>query len=323
MIRTLTKILTFPRKTCENVIRPDHDCFRVQSRRARVPSRPKSVLFFIAVSAFLLLAMPSPLAARNTAVASTGSSTNNNGGVFNGQQYSGIIIGGLLYQNNTFPFQEYAQTSSILALPAVSTWLDSRGFVPQLLRPYLSLYPSQSNPYDFSQAEATENGTTYYIYEYLVTGSSNGPVIGIWVPVGTRTVAKIFEYSYVEQVRDDYSASFQQGAGHEVYDTQLTGSNSMYGGIYYSTVFSDLSTPSSCNPTYCWLLSNWIGVSNYYWITGCSSNCFFFQGVLRYWGGNIGSGTACNGGSYSTDCAVFEYVLNSGSFQYYWPGVGS
>ena len=118
-----------------------------------------------------------------------------------------------MYQNNTFPFQEYAQTSSILALPAVSTWLDSRGFVPQLLRPYLSLYPSQSNPYDFSQAEATENGTTYYIYEYLVTGSSNGPVIGIWVPVGTRTVAKIFEYSYVEQVRDDYSASLFSTGG--------------------------------------------------------------------------------------------------------------
>ena len=87
-----------------------------------------------------------------------------NGGVLNGQSYSGMMMGGLLWEDNSFPFQNYASNSSILALPAISSWLSSNGYTPSDLRPYLSMYPSQGNPYDFSQGGVTVNGTSYNVY---------------------------------------------------------------------------------------------------------------------------------------------------------------
>jgi hypothetical protein len=118
-----------------------------------------------------------------------------NGGVLNGQGYSGMMIGGLLWQDNSFPFQNYASNSSVLALPAISSWLSSNGYTPSDLRPYLSMYPSQGNPYDFSQGGVTVNGTSYDVYEYIVTNSTYGLVIGAWVGANsTQMVAKIFAY---------------------------------------------------------------------------------------------------------------------------------
>jgi hypothetical protein len=120
---------------------------------------------------------------------------NSSGGVFDVQGYSGMMMGGLLWENNSFPFQDYASTSSILALPAISSWLSSNGYTPSALRPYLSMYPSQGNPYDFSQGGVTVNGTSYNVYEYIVTNSTYGLVIGAWVGASSSlTVAKIFTY---------------------------------------------------------------------------------------------------------------------------------
>lgn len=138
----------------------------------------------------LVLAMGASLARTSASSASTPST----GGVFDGQAYSGVMEGGYLYANNSFPFQSYASTSHILALPAISTWLASNGYSPSDLRPYLTMYPSSGNPYDFSQGTVSENGITYYVYEYLVTNSTNGLVIGAWVAPSSQTVAKIFTY---------------------------------------------------------------------------------------------------------------------------------
>jgi hypothetical protein len=110
-----------------------------------------------------------------------------------------MMMGGLLWENNSFPFQGYATNSSILALPAISSWLASTGYSPSDLRPYLSMWPSCGNPYDFSQCGVTENATNYNVYEYIVTNSGtnpgNGLIIGAWVTANTtQNVAKIFTY---------------------------------------------------------------------------------------------------------------------------------
>ena len=140
--------------------------------------------------ALMMLAVAASLP-RSSASSNTTIST---GGVFDGQTYSGVMQGGYLYENNSFPFQSYALTSHILALPAISAWLASNGYSPSDLRPYLTMYPSVGNPYDFSQGTVGENGTTYNVYEYLVTNSTNGLVIGAWVAPNSQTVAKIFTY---------------------------------------------------------------------------------------------------------------------------------
>ncbi len=132
--------------------------------------------------------------------ATTGSSaivrdSTTSGGNLYGQSYSGGLIGGYLYENNSFPFATYASTSRILALPAISSWLSENNYAVNDLRPYVTLYPLGGNPYDFSQGTITENGTTYLIYEYLVVNSSVGLVMGTWINSANSTdVAKIFTY---------------------------------------------------------------------------------------------------------------------------------
>jgi len=121
-------------------------------------------------------------------------STSSSGGVFLGQTYSGEMKGGYLYENNSFPFASYAATSHILALPELSAWLASNGYSPSDLRPYLTMYPSTGNPYDFSQGTVTENGTTYYEYQYLVTNSTDGLVISAMVNPSSQAVVSISTY---------------------------------------------------------------------------------------------------------------------------------
>jgi len=104
-----------------------------------------------------------------------------------------LYVGGELYENNSFPFQTYALTSQILALPAISSWLAENNYTVNDLRPYVSMYPLGGNPYDFSQGTVVENGTTYHVYEYLVVNSSVGLVIGAWV-TSNSTVVKIYTY---------------------------------------------------------------------------------------------------------------------------------
>lgn len=120
------------------------------------------------------------------------------GGVITGQTYSCGLMGGLLWQNNSFPFQKYAATSQILALPAVSSWLSSHGYTLSELRPYLSMYPACGNPYDFAQGIVGfhDNGTVYNVYNYIVMNSPNGLVIGTWVTSGSpQTVGQIYTYN--------------------------------------------------------------------------------------------------------------------------------
>lgn len=134
-----------------------------------------------------------------SAAAQSGSADSSSQGSLYGQTYPGVLNGTPLYLNNSFPFNEYATTSQILALPAVSSWLTANGLTVSSLRPFLTLWPSQGNPYDFSQMTVTENGTTFHDYMYLVTNSTSSEVIGIWVEwnsnsLSSSTVAKIYTF---------------------------------------------------------------------------------------------------------------------------------
>ena len=76
--------------------------------------------------------------------------------------------------------------------------MNPNGYSPSDLRPYLTMYPSQGNPYDFAQGNVVVNGTTYNVYEYIVTNSTVGLVIGVWVAANSsQTVGKIFTYDTV------------------------------------------------------------------------------------------------------------------------------
>jgi len=109
-----------------------------------------------------------------------------------------MLTGGYLWENNSFPFQSYAANSTILALPAISSWLTANGYSPSDLRPFLSMWPSSGNPYDFSQMTVTENGTTYLVHQYVVTGSADGLVIGAWVADNSsQTVTNIYTFNYI------------------------------------------------------------------------------------------------------------------------------
>jgi hypothetical protein len=155
----------------------------------------KTAFSVVGAIALSLLVIAAGLNAQASTQIRPAQQTSSSGGVFDSQGYSGMMMGGLLWEDNSFPFQDFASNSSILALPAISSWLSSNGYTPSDLRPYLSMYPSQGNPYDFSQGGATVNGTSYNIYEYIVTNSTYGLVIGAWVGANsTQTVAKIFTY---------------------------------------------------------------------------------------------------------------------------------
>ena len=147
-----------------------------------------------AVSVLVIAFSLQTLVFSNAAVSKNGSAnTQTSGGILYGQSYSGMMMGSELYENNSFPFANYASTSQILALPAIISWLAENNYTVNDLRPYLSMYPSGGNPYDFAQGTAGENGTTYLIYNYLVVNSSVGLVMGAWV-TSNSTVGKIYTY---------------------------------------------------------------------------------------------------------------------------------
>ena len=150
-----------------------------------------------------------------------------------GQPYSGTVQGGYLWENNSFPFQAYAANSTILALPAISSWLSANGYSPAELRPYLTMWPSGENPYDFSQGigytggvcagslvnepnrpglvceGSVVGGTYFYEYQYVVTGTTQ--VISASVADNSsQTVFNIFTYSYV----GSWGVSSAGGAGN-------------------------------------------------------------------------------------------------------------
>lgn len=152
-------------------------------------AREVSIIGAVALSLLML-----GVAANIPRSSASSASTTSTGGVFDGQTYSGVMEGGYLYENNSFPFESYAATSHILALPELSAWLASNGYSLSDLRPYLTMYPSTGNPYDFSQGALTENGTTYYDYQYLVTNSTNGLVISALVNPSSQAEAKISTY---------------------------------------------------------------------------------------------------------------------------------
>ncbi|MCL5067593.1 MAG: hypothetical protein M1368_04490 [Thaumarchaeota archaeon] len=91
-----------------------------------------------------------------------------------------IFVGGELWLNNSYPFQSEAASSTILALPGLSTWLVSHNISKEQLRPYDTLWSTQSNPYDTPQGTVgfENNGMMYNVYTYIL---SNATVIGVWV----------------------------------------------------------------------------------------------------------------------------------------------
>jgi hypothetical protein len=237
-------------------------------------------------------------------------------------------MGGLLWENNSFPFNSYASTSRILATSAVSSWLTAHNLTALDLRPLLSEYPSKGNPYDFSQGSVTAaNGTGYLVYEYILPQSAYGTTIGVWVENATSatptpTVAKIFSYpqsgpNTISGITEDQEV----GAGQEVQDTHLSGSDEMTGATYESKIFSDLESPPTCG-TYCWLLDNWLGAGNFDWYKiNPPSNAYFIQGEVVYWGGSRGEPSNC-GGTISSNCIIFQYAYGSTTLHTYAPDVG-
>lgn len=313
--------------------------------KARTVAAVAIALFILVISsvvaALVIVPLPSSAAPLN--------STASVGGSLNGQSYSGGLIGNPIYANNSFPFKTYALSSSILGLPAISSWLASHDYSVIDLRPYSTLYPSQGNPYDFPQASGIENGTAFSIFEYIVANSPVGLVIGVWVAMSgnqpTQTVLKIFSYDTagpnvvsdaayssgvaspvasedVEPLNTGHNNNSFNGVGHQTEDTSLSGSSAMDGALYNTKVFSDLTSPSTCG-TECWMWVNWIGASNYSWISSKPPEYFyFFQAEVVYWGGELSEPSNC-GGSFSHNCEIFQYDIDNGSsLSTYAPGYG-
>jgi hypothetical protein len=107
------------------------------------------------------------------------------------------LVGGELWLNNSYPFQSEAASSTILALPAVSTWLSSHDISIGQLRPYDSLWSSQGNPYDYSQGTVgLGNGTVYDDYDYILP---NGTVIAVGVPEGSPAGVPVAFFTFPSQ----------------------------------------------------------------------------------------------------------------------------
>lgn len=264
------------------------------------------------------------------------------GGDFNGQRYSGTLMGNTLWTNNSFPFQNYISSSKILSLTAVksdlSTYAGISNAATSNLRPYLSLYPSVGNPYDFAQGIVgnKKTNTLYYVYEYVVPAS--GLIIGFWItPTSPRHVEHVFTYD--ENPRSSITVADQPVqssylsplSGSVVKSTKEVGYES-YQSTYYTgaimttSVFGNLKQPSGClGYSTCWLWENWIGFSDYDWVSSAPSNPWLFVAAIEYWGGNVGqSSTDCaSSSSFSPqNCNAFVYYQGSTSSKTYNPGVG-
>lgn len=229
------------------------------------------------------------------------------------------LVGGELWLNDSYPFQSEARSSTILALPTLSAWLGSHGISIDQLRPYVTLWSSQGNPYDYAQGTVgfADNGTVYKDYDYILP---NGTVIGVAVSEGSpEVVAAVSTFPSQDNTLSStgYTVDSENGAGH-----QAEGPNSLTnyfdGAEYNTTVFSDLTDPSSCG-TYCWYWVNWLGTSNYDWTSGPGSSPFFFQVELAYWGGNEGEPSNCGSSSYTSNCVFFQYALDSTTLNTYTP----
>ena len=221
--------------------------------------------------------------------------------------------------NNTFPFSTDAVSSTVLALPMVHAWLSSHSISIDDLRPYLTLWQSSGNPYDYAQTTVgfTKNDTVYGVYQYIL---GNGTVIGVWVSESKpTTVGEIYTYPSQGGILNwGYTVSSEIAVGHQAQDSSVDGAE------YNSSVFSDLSSPPPANcSTYCWMWSNWLGTSNYDWTTGTlPSHPFFLQVIIDYWGGNVGKPTNCGSNSYSSNCVFFQYLDDTTTLSTTSPGVG-
>lgn len=122
-------------------------------------------------------------------------SSSANGGTHVVLSSASTMVGGELWLNDSYPFQSEAASSTILALPAVSTWLNSHNISLGQLRPYDSLWSSQGNPYDCPQGTVgfASNGTVYDDYDYILP---NGTVIGVGVAEGSLAgvLVRIFTF---------------------------------------------------------------------------------------------------------------------------------
>ena len=229
------------------------------------------------------------------------------------------MMGGELWLNSSYPFESEAVTSTILAMPTVYEWLTSHSISLDQLRPYLTLWSSEGNPYDYAQTTVGfgDNNTVYGVYQYILP---NGTVIGVWVSEGNpKVVGTIYTYpSQSDSVSYwGYTVNNDAAAGHQAQDSN-TG---MDGAEYNTTVFSDLTSPSSCG-SYCWQWGNWLGTSNYDWTAGPGANPFFFQVILAYWGSNQGKPTNCGSSSYTSNCVFFQYALDGTTLSTTTPNVG-
>ncbi len=152
------------------------------------------------------------------------------------------LVGGELWLNNSYPFESEARSSTILALPTLSAWLSSHGISIDQLRPYVTLWSSQGNPYDYAQGTVgfAGNGTVYKDYDYILP---NGTVIGVAVSEGSpEVVAAVSTFPSQDNTLSStgYTVDSENGAGH-----QAEGPNSLTnyfdGAEYNTTVFSDLT----------------------------------------------------------------------------------
>ena len=235
------------------------------------------------------------------------------------------FVGGEIWQNSSIPFAKDAANSAILSLPTLSSWLSSHSISINELRPYLSVWPSQGNPYDYAQGTVgwTDNNTFYSVYSYILP---NGTVIGVWVSQSSpRVVESIYTYPSESSGAAflGYTKSNVVAAGHQAQDSNTGGGSSMEGAVMNTTVFSDLTDPSGCtNGNYCWYWGDWLGTSNYGWTGSVPSDAFFFQVILAYWGGTGSEYSNCGSNSYTANCVFFQYVLDNSSLTTYTPNVG-
>jgi hypothetical protein len=136
------------------------------------------------------------------------------------------LVGGELWLNNSYPFQSEAASSTILALPGLSTWLASHNISIEQLRPYDTLWSTQSNPYDYPQGTVgfEDNGTVYDVYTYILP---NATVIGVWVSEEIPTfVASIYTFpSQPSLSYGGYTTNDDLAVGHQA---EASSSNTNY-----------------------------------------------------------------------------------------------
>lgn len=177
-----------PQSRVLNLLEPEQgDSFKAVSiTRASLPIMRKA----FAILGLALMVIGSSASPGSSAVSASSRST---------------LIGGELWLSNSVPFQADAATSVILALPTISAWLSSHSISLNGLKPYLSVWPSQGNPYDYAQTIVSflKNDTVYGVYSYILP---NGTVIAAWVRENSaQHVEKIFTYASESNATNSFS----------------------------------------------------------------------------------------------------------------------